>query len=111
MSAAKNRAQVPAFTGCHCMRLRGECARVCGRGADDAEVVPLRAEVATGFTPGRIAPKGIIAGSTRSLRGNADDAEVGASKVILGFDIFRRDIKVCGIDKSRGSALRHSCIY
>jgi len=23
MSAAKNRAQVPAFTGCHCMRLRG----------------------------------------------------------------------------------------
>ena len=41
MSVAKNRAQVPAFTGCHCMRLRGERLRVCGRGAvaDDAEVV------------------------------------------------------------------------
>ena len=73
------------------MRLRGECARVCGGGADDAvrgcsaddaEVVrrcagAVRtkrrscgcsaddaevAEVATGFTPGRIAAKGIIAG-------------------------------------------------
>ena len=43
--------------------------------------------------------------------GPVDDADVGAAKVILGFDIFRRDIKVCGIDKSRGSALRESCIY
>ena len=30
--------------------------------ADDAEVIPPDADVATGFTPGRIAPKGIIAG-------------------------------------------------
>ena len=29
-----------------------------------------------GRIAGQIAPKGIIAGSTRSLRGNADDAEV-----------------------------------
>ena len=37
-------------------------ATVCGCSADDAEVVPPHAEVATGFTPGRIAAKGIIAG-------------------------------------------------
>ena len=30
--------------------------------ADDTEVIPPGADVATGFTPGRIAPKGIIAG-------------------------------------------------
>jgi len=30
--------------------------------ADDAEVVPPDADLATGFTPGRIAAKGIIAG-------------------------------------------------
>ena len=34
-----------------------------------------------------------------------------SSKVILDSDIFRHDIEVCGIDKSRGSALRESCIY
>jgi len=42
---------------------------------------------------------------------SADDAEVVPPKVILGFDISRHDIEVCGIDKSRGSALRQPCIY
>ena len=40
-----------------------------------------------------------------------DGEDVGAAKVILDSDISRHDIKVCGIDKSRGSALRESCIY
>jgi hypothetical protein len=102
------------------IRLKDSQEALCGRCADDAEVVPPQAEVATGFTPERIAAKGIIAGSTRSLRGsaddavsggNADDAEVVPPEVILDSDISRHDIEVCGIDKSRGSALRQSCIY
>ena len=71
---------------------------------DDAEVVPPAiADVATGFTPGRIAgliaPKGIIAGSTRSLRGNADDAEVVPPEESAGLRKRRRHgarLRVCG---------------
>ena len=40
---------------------------VCGCSADDAEVVPPRAEVATGFTPGRIARTDRSQGHNRGI--------------------------------------------